>query len=49
MMTITAQKLTPEVLLAAPRRSPGIPNATGELILYTVSWTDVDETKIQPN
>ncbi|KAH0491413.1 hypothetical protein TgHK011_002846 [Trichoderma gracile] len=42
MMTITAQKLTPEVLLAAPRRSPGVPNATGELVLYTVSTYSFD-------
>lgn len=37
MMTIQAEKFTPEVLLSAPRRSPGVPNATGELVLYTVS------------
>lgn len=37
MMTIQASKFTPEVLLSAPRRSPGVPNATGELVLYTVS------------
>lgn len=37
MMTIQAAKFTPEVLLSAPRRSPGVPNATGELVLYTVS------------
>jgi hypothetical protein len=38
MMTIQAEKFTPEVLLSAPRRSPGVPNATGELVLYTVSF-----------
>lgn len=37
MMTIQAAKFTPEILLSAPRRSPGVPNATGELVLYTVS------------
>lgn len=36
MMTVHATHFTPEVLLSAPRRSPGIPNPTGELILYTV-------------
>ncbi|KAK5990897.1 putative dipeptidyl-peptidase 5 [Cladobotryum mycophilum] len=36
-MTIHAAKFTPEVLLSAPRRSPGVPNPTGELVLYTVS------------
>lgn len=39
MMTIQADKFTPEVLLAAPRRSAGVPNCTGELILYTVRGT----------
>lgn len=37
MMTIQAARFTPEVLLSAPRRSAGIPNSSGELILYTVS------------
>lgn len=37
MMTITAKKFTPEVLLTAPRRSAGLPNSTGKLVLYTVS------------
>jgi hypothetical protein len=37
MMTIQATKFTPEVLLSAPRRSAGIPNSTGEKVLYTVS------------
>ncbi|KAF2863361.1 alpha/beta-hydrolase [Piedraia hortae CBS 480.64] len=32
-----ANKLTPEVLLSAPRRSAGVPNANGTLIAYTVS------------
>ncbi|PNP41399.1 hypothetical protein TGAM01_v207307 [Trichoderma gamsii] len=42
MMTIQAAKFTPEVLLSAPRRSPGVPNATGELVLYTVSTYSFD-------
>lgn len=37
MMTIRA-KLTPEVLLSAPRRSAGSPNSSGKLVLYTVSF-----------
>ncbi|CAG9938450.1 unnamed protein product [Clonostachys rosea f. rosea IK726] len=37
MMTIKATQFTPEVLLAAPRRSAGIPNSIGNLLLYTVS------------
>ncbi|KAG6005142.1 hypothetical protein E4U21_000396 [Claviceps maximensis] len=36
-MTKHATRFTPEVLLSAPRRSPAVPNATGELLLYTVS------------
>lgn len=36
MMTIRA-KLTPEVLLSAPRRSAGSPNSSGKLVLNTVS------------
>ncbi|KPM45456.1 Dipeptidyl-peptidase 5 [Neonectria ditissima] len=36
-MTIRAARFTPQVLLSAPRRSAGIPNSTGELVLYTVS------------
>jgi hypothetical protein len=35
-MTIRASKFTPEVLLAAPRRSEGIPNSDASKILYTV-------------
>ena len=34
-MAIRATRFTPKVLLSAPRRSPGIPNADGSLILYT--------------
>ena len=37
-MTRQASRFTPEVMLSAPRRSPGVPNSTGELILYTASW-----------
>ncbi|KJZ72655.1 hypothetical protein HIM_08014 [Hirsutella minnesotensis 3608] len=36
-MTLKAERFTPEVLLSAPRRSAGVPNSTGELVLYTVS------------
>lgn len=39
MMTRQATRFTPEVLISAPRRSTGVPNSTGELILYTVSWS----------
>jgi hypothetical protein len=35
-MTIRASKFTPEVLLAAPRRSEGIPNSDASKILYTI-------------
>lgn len=36
MMTRQATRFTPEVLISAPRRSTGVPNSTGELVLYTV-------------
>ncbi|KAH7319958.1 Alpha/Beta hydrolase protein [Stachybotrys elegans] len=36
-MTIEATRFTPEVLLSAPRRSAGVPNEKGSLILYTVT------------
>jgi hypothetical protein len=36
-MTICANKFTPEVLLAAPRRGAATPNPDGTLIVYTVS------------
>lgn len=36
-MTILASKFTPEVLLAAPRRSNGTPSSDGTLVLYSVS------------
>jgi dipeptidyl aminopeptidase/acylaminoacyl peptidase len=35
-MTIQS-RFTPEVLLSAPRRSPGVPNFKGDSILYTVT------------
>ncbi|PFH60066.1 hypothetical protein XA68_11515 [Ophiocordyceps unilateralis] len=35
-MTIQATHFTPEVLLSAPRRSAGLPNWTGDLVLYSV-------------
>ncbi|KAG6219228.1 hypothetical protein E4U50_004881 [Claviceps purpurea] len=41
-MTIHAARFTPEVLLSAPRRSSGVPNPTGELVLYTVSVYSFD-------
>ncbi|KAF3769284.1 dipeptidyl peptidase [Cryphonectria parasitica EP155] len=45
MMTIRAAKFTPEVLLSAPRRSAGIPNNTGKLVLYTTSTYSFKEHK----
>ncbi|KAK1999173.1 prolyl oligopeptidase [Colletotrichum falcatum] len=42
MMTIQASRFTPEVLLSAPRRSPGIPNPAGTKVLYTVSTYSFD-------
>ncbi len=36
-MTVRANKFTPEVLLAAPRRSTATPNATGTLAVFTIS------------
>ncbi|PSN69781.1 hypothetical protein BS50DRAFT_519189 [Corynespora cassiicola Philippines] len=36
-MTIRAAKFTPEVLLSAPRRSAGVPNADGSQVLYSIS------------
>ena len=46
-MAIKATKFTPKVLLSAPRRSPGIPNADGSRILYTThaySFEDHEKT-----
>jgi dipeptidyl aminopeptidase/acylaminoacyl peptidase len=37
IMTIKASQFTPEVLLSAPRRSAGVPNANGSYVLFTVS------------
>lgn len=36
-MKVRANKFTPEVLLSAPRRTAGTPNADGKLALFTVS------------
>lgn len=36
-MTVRAKKFTPEVLLSAPRRSEGLPNANATKVLYSVS------------
>ena len=40
VMTIRATKFTPEVLLSAPRRSAGQPNADGSQVIYSVSTYD---------
>lgn len=42
-MTIRAAKFTPEVLLSAPRRSAGLPNAIGSHALYSVSTYSFDK------
>lgn len=36
-MTIKAMHFTPQVLISAPRRSAGVPNAAGTYVLYTTS------------
>lgn len=36
-MTIRASHFTPQVLLSAPRRSAGVPNASGTHVLFTLS------------
>lgn len=36
-MTVRAQKFTPEVLLSAPRRGKGTPNAVGDKVIYSVT------------
>ncbi|KAL1843736.1 hypothetical protein VTJ49DRAFT_117 [Mycothermus thermophilus] len=41
-MTVTATKFTPEVMLSAPRRSPGVPNPSGKLVLYTIRVLDIE-------
>ncbi|KAH0342101.1 alpha/beta-hydrolase, partial [Aureobasidium melanogenum] len=41
-MTVKAHKFTPEVLLSAPRRSAGVPNADGSSVLYTTSTYSFD-------
>ncbi|KAK0259106.1 hypothetical protein LTS09_006395 [Friedmanniomyces endolithicus] len=38
-------KFTPEVLLSAPRRSPGVPNPSGTRVLYSSSAYDFDTHK----
>ncbi|EAQ93601.1 hypothetical protein CHGG_01836 [Chaetomium globosum CBS 148.51] len=47
-MTLTANKFTPEVMLSAPRRSSGVPNASGTLVLYTMSTYCFEEHKNSP-
>jgi dipeptidyl aminopeptidase/acylaminoacyl peptidase len=42
-MTIRATRFDPKVLLSAPRRSAGVPNATGSHILFTLSSYDFSE------
>ncbi|KAF1839938.1 dipeptidyl-peptidase 5 precursor [Cucurbitaria berberidis CBS 394.84] len=42
-MTIRASKLTPEVLLEAPRRSEGVPNTDASKVLYSVSTYSFSE------
>jgi hypothetical protein len=44
-MTIKATKFTPDVLLSAPRRSAGVPNADGSKILYQISTYSFAEHK----
>ena len=36
-MTVRHSKLTPEAMLSAPRREPGVPNADGSFVLFQVS------------
>ncbi|QIW95886.1 hypothetical protein AMS68_001404 [Peltaster fructicola] len=36
-MVLKATKFTPEVLLGSPRRSAGVPNPSGTLVVFTVS------------
>ncbi|TKA68197.1 hypothetical protein B0A49_05931 [Cryomyces minteri] len=44
-MAIRASKFTPEVLLSAPRRSAGLPNANASSVLYTTSTYSFDTHK----
>jgi hypothetical protein len=44
-MTVKAAKFTPEVMLAAPRRSTGVPNGDGSRVLYTVSTYSFSDHK----
>ena len=41
-MTIRATHFTPKTLLSAPRRSAGVPNATGSHVLFTTSSYSFD-------
>ncbi|KAM0700466.1 hypothetical protein Q7P35_012187 [Cladosporium inversicolor] len=41
-MTIRASHFTPSVLLSAPRRSAGVPNASGSHVLFTTSTYSFD-------
>jgi hypothetical protein len=45
IMTIKANSFTPEVLLSAPRRGAGAPNADGTAVLFTVSTYSFAEKK----
>jgi len=44
-MTIKAAKFTPEVMLAAPRRSSGVPNSDGSRVLFTLSTYSFSDHK----
>jgi len=44
-MVRKAMKFTPEVMLSAPRRSPGIPNPKGDTVVYTSSTYDFQTHK----
>lgn len=41
-MVLRAMHFTPKVLLSAPRRSAGVPNPSGSLVLYTISTYNFD-------
>lgn len=44
-MTVMATRFTPEVLLSAPRRSPGVPSPSGKRALYSVSTYSFEDHK----
>ena len=44
-MVQRSMKFTPEVLLSAPRRSAGVPNPSGNRVLYTTSTYDFQSHK----